>query len=269
MNGSNPDKPQLIPWRSISLILLVFVPLMCGMLARTPIRIKRNVALFRSYNIENRLKGVTNLLGMGKRGEAALAQELHQGSEEAAFLRKSWENIGNKNEDGLTWLHMSVLKGYRDAAELLIAHGLEINGTDYDNRTPLHLAVEKRDMELIEFFVRSGASADKKNVFYRTCLHVAAENGFRDAVILLLSSGAKIDPLDIHGCTPLHLAVENHHSRTVRLLVAKGANYNTWDGRNRTALSISISNKYSDLESYFTELRAITGPPRRMETRKG
>ena len=74
-------------------------------------------------------------------------------------------------------------------AELLLAHGPEVNARDDDSLTPLH---------------------------------GAAQEGYKDMVELLLANKADVNARDGDGRTPLHLAVQNGHKDVVKLLRQHG-----------------------------------------------
>src|SRR5262245_42515917 len=51
------------------------------------------------------------------------------------------KGIAARNEKGLSLLHVAAIEGHKDATELLLARGADVNAQDQDGVTPLHFAV--------------------------------------------------------------------------------------------------------------------------------
>jgi ankyrin repeat protein/beta-lactamase regulating signal transducer with metallopeptidase domain len=128
-----------------------------------------------------------------------------------------------------TPLHLASSAGNKQAAELLISKGAEIDSKDSNGHTPLHLT---HDKALVELLVSKGADVNAENsiAFTRyTPLHHAA---MRDADIaeFLIDHGAEVDAASgSFGRTPLHQAVITGKPRIVELLIDKGADPNLSD----------------------------------------
>ena len=138
------------------------------------------------------------------------------------------------DKDGMRPLHYAATGGNRDAVELLIARGADVNA-----RVPQLLSDVDEELEAE---LRSGASQDAKasgdNEVGFTPLHFAAVDGYLDVTELLVDKGAKVDAKGPHhfypfgdepapNNTPLFFAACNGHSDVVDLLASRGSDVNT------------------------------------------
>jgi cytohesin len=146
---------------------------------------------------------------------------------------------------GLTPLHITAVMGRKDAAELLLAHGADVNvkrgsviiaGIDIGSvaamGAPFGGAVAMRDGRVIqvnsEDYARLFmASLTQLGSFGVTPLDLAAEKGYKEMVELLLARHADVNVRDSSGSTPLHRAVG--HREIVALLLAGNADVNAKD----------------------------------------
>jgi ankyrin repeat protein len=71
----------------------------------------------------------------------------------ADFLLRSGASVSAKALGGATALHLAARKGYVELAEVLLAHGAEING---DGVTPLATAVKAKQDKMAEFLKSRG-----------------------------------------------------------------------------------------------------------------
>jgi ankyrin repeat protein len=131
-----------------------------------------------------------------------------------------------------TSLHLAVFHGYKEAAELLLARGANVDARNQCDETPLHLAVLKRHhnwdvsrryRDVAELLLANGAEVNAKTNKGSTALHLAAITGDKSMAELLLSSGADVDAENYDGYSPLSEARFNGHEVCAELLVAYGA----------------------------------------------
>ncbi|GAA6077549.1 unconventional myosin-XVI-like, partial [Tachysurus ichikawai] len=57
-------------------------------------------------------------------------------------LVSSGANVNQRNEDGVTLLHIACASGYREVVDLLLENGADVQATDNSYWTPLHLAAK-------------------------------------------------------------------------------------------------------------------------------
>jgi len=108
-------------------------------------------------------------------------------------------SIGHYLYQGDTALHMAAAAHQRDIAELLIAHGADVNARNRMGTQPLHYA----------------ADANHRNA------DAAAQ---ADTIGYLVAAGADPNAVCKRGVAPLHRAVRTRSSSAVRALLAAGAN---------------------------------------------
>ena len=84
---------------------------------------------------------------------------------EIALIRRELSNganVNEKNEDGLTPLHLAVKSGHKRIVELLIAKGAGVNAKFEGGGTPLHGAAWNSRKEIVELLIAKGADVNAK-----------------------------------------------------------------------------------------------------------
>ena len=131
-----------------------------------------------------------------------VASRLEQLLEEAPEAANAW------SADGFQPLGLAAFFGRRQAVELLLAHGAEVNtpARHQFHVTSLHAALAGPDPDIAHLLVAAGADPNARQQGGLTPLHEAAANGRADLVRLLLDHGA--DPIitDDHGRTAADFA---------------------------------------------------------------
>jgi len=135
-----------------------------------------------------------------------------------ALLVDNPELVTSRDDYGATPLHLAAHEGHKEAAELLLACGAEVNATDNDGATPLHLAAYKGHKDVAELLLANGAGINARDSNGQTPLHLAAFRGHKDVTELLLANGADVNAKANNGITPLHWAVFDGHEKVVALL---------------------------------------------------
>ena len=105
-----------------------------------------------------------------------------------AFLRADLSQAQATGAHGIPVLFYPAITGQREVAEILLAHGADVNAVEGGN----------------------------------TPLHGAALFGRADMAAWLLDHGAKVNALDFRGKTPLQHAVERGHTAVANLLRSRG-----------------------------------------------
>uniref|UniRef100_A0A8C6RHG4 Myosin XVI n=1 Tax=Nannospalax galili TaxID=1026970 RepID=A0A8C6RHG4_NANGA len=72
-------------------------------------------------------------------------------------------DINEKNDDGVTLLHMACASGYREVALLILEHGGDLNITDDQRCTPLHLAAKYGQTNLVKLLLMHQANPNIVN----------------------------------------------------------------------------------------------------------
>ena len=125
-----------------------------------------------------------------------------------------------------------------DAVELLLKHGLDVNGSASRSNgtiyTPLSIAARYNHIEMAKLLLQNGAKLNLNGGFrHETALYHASAQGHIQFVQLLLEIGADINGEDSKRASwtpPLAGAARYNQSEVVKLLLAKGADPNQDEG---------------------------------------
>ena len=136
-----------------------------------------------------------------------------------ALLNEHPDLVSNMDaEVRYTPLHYAAGNGLRVYAELLLAHGADINAKDNKGCTPLYHAAAFNRAELVALLLARGADTDAiAEEWGFTPLQQAANNGHRDVVELLLAHGADVNAKTDYGSTALSLATNYADRLDVKL----------------------------------------------------
>ena len=127
--------------------------------------------------------------------------------------------------DGFSPLGLASFFGQKEAVELLLEYGAEVNAAALNSQRvmPLHSAVAGQHFEIAKLLIEHGALVNAEQEGGFTPLHGACQNGQLEMVKLLLDHGADIHALSHEGRSALHFAREGSHTQVIELLEAAGA----------------------------------------------
>lgn len=115
--------------------------------------------------------------------------------------------LDEKSYGGMTPLHWAAIEEAQGVAEVLVAHGADVNAVDNWNMTPLHMAAARNTSAgLVALLLDHGANGTALDQWGETPLHFAASRDQPEVVALLLAHGADPDAKDQSGETPLERA---------------------------------------------------------------
>jgi ankyrin repeat protein len=194
-------------------------------------------------------------------------------------------NINQKDNDGMTPLHLAVSKRNMAIIRWLVAAQADIFSRDNRGFTPAHLAASEGYREGVEFFInltkrdfgktKDGSSLthlmsfwlegsvirqfvesrrtsvnmrDKKRC---TPLHCAAQTGNVSAVKVLLEKGCQVDAKDLYGQTALHHAIRSGASEVPPILLQNEADMDLKDLYDQTCLHLSIRHRHEGLTKWL------------------
>ena len=103
------------------------------------------------------------------------------------LLLASRAEVNSRDKDGTTPLKWAALKDRAAIAELLLAHGADVNQAV--GRTPLELALEDGHEEIVKLLLAHGAEVNHPDQLLRTPMKRAAEKGYTNIVELLRQHG--------------------------------------------------------------------------------
>ena len=159
--------------------------------------------------------GATDQSGAGQIHDAAAAGDVGK----LKALLDAEAKLANAGYMGWkTPLQRAAVSGHRQAAELLIARGADVNAG-----SPLVGTAANGHKDVVELLISKGADVNGRDPLGHTALHEAAYARHKDVVELLLNHGADITARDKEGCTPLHQAAKGGSKDVVALLIEKGA----------------------------------------------
>ena len=124
--------------------------------------------------------------------------------------------------DGFQPLQLAAFFGRRQAVELLLARGAEVNthARHQFHVAALHAALAGPDHEIARLLVAAGADVNSRQQGGVTPLHEAAQNGEVELVRLLLEHGADPKATDDQHRTAADFAREQSHTEVVDFLAA-------------------------------------------------
>jgi ankyrin repeat protein len=109
----------------------------------------------------------------------------------AEFLLQQGMDPNHMNWHRLTLLHHMAAEGELRKAQLLIAHGADIDAIDEEYRsTPLGLAARRGQTELVSLLLERGADPDLAAAPWATPLAWARKRGQQEVVGALIAAGA-------------------------------------------------------------------------------
>jgi len=123
----------------------------------------------------------------------------------------------DNNAPHVDWVRRSWMANNKAMAELLIAHGADVNAGDFGYRTPLHYTADIGNSEVAKVLLANKADVNAKDFYSSTALHVVAWNGNTAFAKLLIENGANVNARDKFG-TPLIDAIEDHRDMVELLL---------------------------------------------------
>jgi ankyrin repeat protein len=127
-----------------------------------------------------------------------------------------------REKEGATPLIWATLGGKKEVAELLIAHGADVNARSDDGATPLLRAADANNLALAELLLANKADVNTYDHWANNPLLVAAEAGNHAMVELLVSNHADVNARNSDHATPMRLAKRSKHEETARFLREHG-----------------------------------------------
>ena len=141
--------------------------------------------------------------------------------------------------NGMSPLHWAAWNGQVEAAQLLIAHGVDVDVNSSGGLTPLMHAVERGQDRMVRLLVEAGADVSAKgDEVGITPLHLAARNDAQEAARVLVGADADVNAKNENGQTPLHIAAVESGPEMVALLLDAGADPKQADKKGYTALHV-------------------------------
>lgn len=138
---------------------------------------------------------------------------------------------------------LAVEAGRVELAELMIAHGADVNAPDGSDfaRTPLDSACQGHvEAAMVRLLIANGAGVNRRDANGETPLHIC---GSAEKAALLIAEGADVSARDDRGWTPLHMAAWGFNCRMMGFLISSGAEVKARDHDGQTPLHYVVSNE--------------------------
>ncbi|GAB1292975.1 Unconventional myosin-XVI [Apodemus speciosus] len=92
-------------------------------------------------------------------------------------------DVNEKNDDGVTLLHMACASGYKDVVLLILEHGGDLNGMDDGYWTPLHLAAKYGQTTLVKLLLAHQANPHLVNCNGEKPSDIAASESIEEMLL--------------------------------------------------------------------------------------
>lgn len=125
--------------------------------------------------------------------------------------------LEKRNYEGLSALHVAVLRRRKDLALMLLNAGADINAMDIKSGlTPLMHAVEDNNVNMVHFLIENGCDVNSQSYSGNTALHCACGRGQLDTVRLLLKNAADSGLKNYHNDTPVMVTTNKKITDAIR-----------------------------------------------------
>lgn len=144
-------------------------------------------------------------------------------------------------EEEYTPLMACIVRGYKDAAEKLLANGADPGKSDSQGLTCLMKAAHHSHVEIVEYLLDNyleQVAIDSQASNGWTALIQAVMTGHEETVRLLLERNASVTVMDNHGDTALHHATESGMPKLTSLLLKHKAEVDAVDSYEMTPFSL-------------------------------
>ena len=151
----------------------------------------------------------------------------------------------------------------RRMAEVLEAHGCDLEQRRHEGLTPLMMAAERGNVAMVEFLIARGSVLTARDDYGHNVLHFAADARSQPMITHCLDAGLDPNLADDLRRTPLHILFDGSYSsrpELVSLLLSRGASPNARDHQGRTVLHLLAHDSYYDVASLSLLVAASADP---------
>lgn len=138
-----------------------------------------------------------------------------------------------------TALLFAGLTGNAPGAQILLAHGADVNVTRSDGKTALMNGANAGSVPFVQEMINHKATVDATDTSGATALTYAARGGHVEVGQLLIKNGADVNHADEEGLTPFLMAAKNGQAKFAEMLLQHGAKADAKDKAGRDALTLS------------------------------
>jgi ankyrin repeat protein len=170
----------------------------------------------------------------------------------ARWLVAAQADTFSRDNRGFTPAHLAANEGYREGVEFLINLTKHDYGWTREGASLVHLMSLWLDGSIIKRFVESrSASVNAKDQKKCTPLHYAAQTGNVSAVAVLLEKGCQVNAKDLNGQTALHHAIRSGELKLPPILLENGADIDLVDLYGQTCLHLSIRYRHEEFTKWL------------------
>ena len=147
-------------------------------------------------------------------------------------------DVNATNKKSVTALMIACEKGKKNAINVLLNAGADLNIADADGDTCLHYAARSHwPKEIFHSIISHGFDVNATNKTHVTALMIVCKKGYKNDINVLLNAGADPNIADANGDTWLHNAAQNHRwTEVLHSIISHGVDVNAVNKSNATAL---------------------------------
>ncbi len=148
-------------------------------------------------------------------------------------------DVNAQNLSGKTPLSDCCRSGKTEMAQLLIANGADVNATDVTGRSILLDAVQAHNENMVALLLKKGANPQIQDMSGRNAYHEAALNSNIAIITMLRNAGGNPLSRDRYGETPFSLALRTGDEALIRTIL--GSNTMIVDSDGNTPVHIAVA----------------------------
>jgi palmitoyltransferase ZDHHC13/17 len=160
-----------------------------------------------------------------------------------AVIESGQASPTDRNDDGITPLHLAAIADRFPVCAYLIEKGAEVNALGGNlPATPLQWAARKGLIDIMDLLIQHGANPRLVDSQDFSCAHsVTHSSDYWALLYILCQPDIAVDERDNMGLTPLHWAAQQGDAVSIKVLLKFGANPNLVDRNGLTALHWAAS----------------------------
>ena len=175
-------------------------------------------------------------------------------------IESSRPDVDANPNDEATALIDASFKGQKQAVELLILEGANLDARDRMGDTALMNAAMKGHLEIVELLISKGADAGLKDNSGNTALIDSAKYARDSAceiITLLVDNNVDVNEKNKLGLTALIYAAQGGHVENIECLIAAGADVNAKSQSGETALKFAEMSGRKDILDLLKDHGAV------------
>lgn len=181
-------------------------------------------------------------------GRTALFAAVGSGHEETVRLfLENGADVKISTKAGCRVLHVAAFHGHVSTGALLLDYGADIN-CEMDGMTPLHIAVLRKNTDFVELLLEYDANVMIQKYAGYTALELLDLHGLGDGILSRFEIGNPTTTL-----TGLRVAASRGQDVRIRQLIERGADINAKDERKMTALLWAAANGFASTMKLLIE----------------